>query len=703
MLPAFISEAFSRLAPSGLKSLLGDRDYASTRIETGSAPRAKARIEPRLRGDLDHDPYLDLDRRSTAFYTNENWDLQPTTTRIVDHDTDALSGRISDLNTRDTDASSLAHVPRAGSSYPLMDPSSRSAAYYLRSSFQGIVNLPGLRNLRLFPSPSLFQTTAHGRLAICFILISMLSLTCVWRLFELTHIAHSRAAAESLEARSIAVRPLRAPVLDRHGRPLALSVPIDSLYVDPSLVLDRGYLADQLAPLLKISRSTILNRASRRGRFVWLERHITADLKRAVEALSLPGLGFAKEYRRVYPFGADSSHLVGFTDIDGNGLAGLELAFDSYLSSGNSPLVLSIDAHLQSAVRSIVQEQIDYFSGLGGAAVVLHIPTGEVRSIVSLPDFNPAVPTASAPESRFNRATLGVYEPGSVFKTVTMAIGLEEDIIRTTDIYDIGRPLTFGRFRISDFKPKRGNMTVPDIFKHSSNIGTGKIALDIGPDLQKEYLVRLGMTTRMPHEIVEKGAPLTPDSWKKLASVTIGYGHGIAVTPLHVVSLLATVIGSGELVYPTVLDARHADLQGRSGLRKERVFSDETVRTMRAMLRLVSIDGTGAKGDVPGFQVGGKTGTADKVGGGRYRENARISSFAAAFPMSDPEYAVYVMVDEPKPRKETFGYATGGWVAAPAVRHIVESISRLQIQPPSRHVEIDDAVLGALDLPSLEK
>jgi cell division protein FtsI (penicillin-binding protein 3) len=408
--------------------------------------------------------------------------------------------------------------------------------------------------------------------------------------------------------------------------------------------------------------------------------------------LGLPGVDFVREERRIYPLGPLAAHAVGFTGVDGVGLMGVERRFDGELRGAAEPLRLSLDVRLQHVLREEIARQIATFSAIGGAGLIMDVRTGEVLAMVSLPDFDPNAPAGAEGEARFNRVTLGVYEMGSTFKVLNTALALESGRVRVHDVFDASRPVQVGRFRIDDFRGQNRPLTVAEILKHSSNIGSVRMVERVGPAAQREFMDRLGMLRESPVEIPEAGAPMSPRPWREINMMTIAFGHGIAVSPMHLGSAVSAVVNGGVLLPPTILARRDA-----APVEGTRVVSPQTSETMRRLMRLVVASGSGA--EVPGYLVGGKTGTAEKTTGRSYSTDARISSFIGAFPMHDPRYLVYLMVDEPKPTRETFGFATGGWVAAPAVGRIVRRIGPMlgvapvdETRPEIREAVAIDAV-----------
>jgi cell division protein FtsI (penicillin-binding protein 3) len=460
----------------------------------------------------------------------------------------------------------------------------------------------------------------------------------------------------------------RADIVDRNGMLLATSLSVPSLYADPKEVIDAEAAARRLITVLDhLSAAEVTAKLKAAKRFVWIQRGLTPRQQYRINSLGVPGLHFQREERRVYPQGSLTSHIVGFAGTDSVGLGGLEKQFDGMLRDGAQPLKLSLDVRIQHILREEIGRQMVKFDGIGGAGVMLDANTGEVIAMVSLPDFDPNLTGTAAEDARFNRATLGVYEMGSTFKIFNTALALDSGSATMDSGYDATNPIRIARFTINDYHAKRRWLSVPEIFMYSSNIGSVKMALDFGSDAQRGFMDKLGFLAPVSVELPERGTPMAPTPWRRINTMTIAFGHGIAVSPLHLASGVASIVNGGTRWPVTVLKRDPAD---RAVGKK--VVSKRTSKQMRQLLRLVVENGTGRKAAAEGYLVGGKTGTAEKPGkSGAYARKALLSSFVAAFPIHDPSYVVLVMIDEPKGNKESHGYATGGWVAAPAVRRIV--------------------------------
>ncbi len=473
-------------------------------------------------------------------------------------------------------------------------------------------------------------------------------------------------------------QPDRAPIRDRNGELLATSLGTASLFADATQVLDAAVAARRLKEVLpELNEADVRTKLTSERRFIWIHRNLTPRQQYAVNRLGIPGLSFQREARRVYPQGSMAAHVVGFTDVDGKGIAGIERSFDGALAAGTAPIDLSLDMRVQHAVVDELTNAIKSFNAIGGVGVVLDVRSGEVLALASLPDFDPNHPGDAKPDNRFNRATLGVYEMGSTFKTFVIAGALDSGTTTLKGGYDATNPIHVGRFTIEDYHAKRRWLSVPEIYIHSSNIGAAKMALDMGTPQFRAFLRSVGFNEPSPLEVPEVGTPMSPAQWRDVNTMTIAFGHGMAVSPIQLASATAAMINGGILVQPTLIKRSHAE-----GTLGTRVISRETSNDMRKLMRLVVEQGTAKSAEVPGYMVGGKTGTAEKIGAGGYKKKSLMSSFIGAFPMNDPRYLVLVMLDEPKGTKESYGYATGGWVAAPAAGRIVRRIGpMLGVEP----------------------
>lgn len=488
----------------------------------------------------------------------------------------------------------------------------------------------------------------------------------------------------------------RAPIVDRNGNTLARSFEAFYLAARPhQLVNDPSDLAEDIAAIIgDIDPADVEEDLTARGKWRYIRRRVQPADAVALKALGEPGLEIGREWERVYPNRELAAHTVGYTNHDGEGQAGLERQLEARLSDpqlADRPVELSLDTRVQHALVQELQAQMDKHSAIGGSGVVMDVHTGELIALTSQPVYDPNAAGRESLDARFNRATYGVYELGSTFKALTIAMALDTGTVTSmAQGYDATQPLKAGRFRIRDFHAKKRWLTVPEIFMHSSNIGTAKMAVEMGPETQRDYLRALGMMDRPPLELAERGHPIYPDPWGEVSTMTISYGHGIAVTPLHLAAAYAALVNGGTYREPTLLKlGPDAQPIGR------RVFKAETSREMRKLLRLVVAEGTGGKAAAEGYRVGGKTGTADKPKNGGYDRRNLVTTFAAAFPMDDPRYVVIAMLDEPKATKDTHGYATAGWTAAPVISRVVSRIAPILGVDPSDKQDIDLAPLLA--------
>ncbi len=482
----------------------------------------------------------------------------------------------------------------------------------------------------------------------------------------------SSPAVERTATREIVVPPVtfaRSDIVDRNGELLAVNLQTSSLYANPRKIKDAKGLAQKLSVVLPdLSHAELEQKLSSNRSFVWIKRKLTPRQKWQVNAIGEPALSFQDEEDRLYPHGRLAAHALGYVDVDGKGLAGVEHYFDDRLSEAGrtaKPLALSLDIRVQYALADELEAAMRAHQAVGAAGLVMDVNTGEVIAMVSMPDYDPNNVRGVGDEEKFNRVTKGVYELGSTFKTFTFANALDDGIATFDDGYDATKPLRISRFTINDDHPKKRYLTLPEIFAFSSNIGTAQLALDIGGERQQEFLQSLGLLTPASLELTEVGAPMYPSTWRKVSTMTISYGHGIAVSPVQLATGISSIVNGGQLNSPTLLKSNDHWQNTRQ------VISPATSRQMRQLLRLAVTKGTGGRSDARGYRVGGKTGTAEKAVGGGYDRKALISSFMGVYPMDDPQYAVFALLDEPKGTKETFGFASGGWVAAPVVKNVI--------------------------------
>ena len=482
----------------------------------------------------------------------------------------------------------------------------------------------------------------------------------------------------------------RPDIIDRNGVLLATDVAVASLFADPSKIIDIDEAIELLtATVPDLDAKDLRRKLTSAKRFTWLKRQVSPEERDAVYNLGIPGVSYVNERRRVYPQGRLGSHVVGYVDVDTHGIAGIERYLDGqgalYTASlaqpaehRTAPAQMSIDIRVQAAMIDEISKAITKFSAIAGGGIVMDITTGEVLSLVSLPDFNPNQENKNFSKEQQNRMTGGVYELGSVIKAVTFAMALDYGTATLESRYDARFPLVIGNARINDFHAQRRVLTVPEVFTNSSNIGTAKMALEVGTERHQAFLKRVGLFDRLQTELPESARPLLPRRWSKLATATAAFGHGFAVQPLQGAAVVAGLLNGGHLMTPTLLKRSQQDAMAMS----QEVVKPATSETLRYLFRLNALEGSASKADVIGYRVGGKTGTAEKVVNGRYSKDKRLASFIGAFPMDNPRFLVLVMLDEPKATPETYGFATAGWNAVPTAGTIIERIApMLGVEP----------------------
>ena len=463
----------------------------------------------------------------------------------------------------------------------------------------------------------------------------------------------------------------RADIVDRNGEILASTLMTASLYADPTRVWDAAETAGKLAGVLpQLDVETVTRRLSSGRRFVWIRRDLTPRERQAVFELGLPGLGFVDEPKRVYPRGRLAAHVLGFADVDGRGAAGAERAFDAELSAGGGrPLPLSIDIRAQHAVDEELRAAMASTGAQAAAALVTDVRTGEILALVSLPDFDPNDPGRAPADARLNRPLAAVYELGSVFKTISYAAALDAGVVNASFVAPTDRPLQVGPNLIKDSHPVTRPLTVRESFVRSSNVAAAYVALRLAPDAHEDYLTRFGLMHRAPVAYAESARPLRPQDWDDTARATVAYGHGLAVSPAAFAAAFNAVVNGGLYVRPTLRPANPR------GALSERVISPQTSAAMRGFLRAAVVDGTGRRADVPGYYVGGKTGTAEKVVDGAYDTERITATFAAVFPVDAPRYSVLVVLDEPVGAELDPARINAGYTAAPTAGLIISRLA----------------------------
>jgi cell division protein FtsI (penicillin-binding protein 3) len=481
----------------------------------------------------------------------------------------------------------------------------------------------------------------------------------------------------------------RPDLLDRNGEVLATDIRTVSLFAEPHRIVDVDEAIEKLRTVLPDldSRGTY-TKLSSSSRFQWLRRQLTPKQQSQILALGIPGIGFRPEKRRFYPGGPTASHIVGHVNIDNRGVAGMERYVDNQgladltalgmtTDQPLEPVRLSIDLRVQAIVREVIYSWIKQTQAIGAGAVVLDVHTGEVLAMASAPDYDPNNPAEGAKEGWLNRMSNGTFEMGSTFKSFTIAMALDSGKANINDTFDARAPIRIGGFTIKDFHGKNRILSVPEIFQYSSNIGTAKMADLVGIEGHKEFLTKLGLLTRMKTELPEVALPSQPREWKKINSITISFGHGVSTTPLQTAVAGAALVNGGKLIEPTFLPRTREQADQVA----QQVIKPKTSDNMRYLFDWNGVYGSGRNARVDGFDVGGKTGTADKVVNGRYVHDKNFNAFLAAFPISDPQYVVLTFIDEPKTDKGN-GAALAGNTAAPMVREIISrSAAILGVKP----------------------
>jgi cell division protein FtsI (penicillin-binding protein 3) len=537
--------------------------------------------------------------------------------------------------------------------------------------------------LRLVGQRRQILAMMHQRLMFGMLVYGGVVALIVLRILYLAAFGDHAGAKSSLTA----LVPERGDIIDRDGQPLARTIDAWTIGLHPGKVIgDKLELSRKLAQLMPERDEAQYFAMLRSGkRFYYLRRRAAPAVVEAVNALGEPGLALEREPDRLYPQTSLAAHVIGYTTVDGHGVAGMERAFDKQLSDPamrGQPLQLAISSRIQQALEHELLTAKTKFSAKGGAGVIMDIHTGEVLALTSLPQLNPNAAGDGTDEARFNRATLGVFELGSTFKPFTVAMAMDSGIIKSFGkMYPCPREYpAYGKV-IHDTHPYGRACSVAEIMKESSNIGSAQIAAEVGAARQREFLDKMGFLRKSDVELLEKTTPIKPRDWGPLDVMTIGFGHSLAVSPLHLASGYATLFNGGIYRPPTLLKVGRSHRVGQG----HRVFSEDTSYKMRSLLRLVVTDGTGKKADAVGYRVGGKTGSAEKYG----NRNLLVTSFAGVFPMDEPRYVMVMMLDEPQGTAETFGFRTAAWNVGPAFGAAVSRIAPMLGVHPSKTREPD--------------
>ena len=480
-----------------------------------------------------------------------------------------------------------------------------------------------------------------------------------------------------------AISTARPTIVDRTGIAMATDVKTISIFADPRKVIDKDEAAELInAVFPELDGKELRDRIGKKNGFVWIKREVTPKQQAEIHRLGIPGVGFLPENKRIYPNGHAGAHVLGFANIDNIGIAGIEKYIDTnglndlkgaglLQSDGDlKPVELALDVRVTHAVREELAAAVAKYKAIAGSALVLDVDTGEVVSHVSLPDYDPNNPADALKPDNINRLQVGVYEMGSTFKALTTAMALDSGKVKITSMFDASQPLRYGRFKIGDFHGKGRALSVPEIFIYSSNIGTARMALAVGVEGHKAFLRKMGQLDRMRTELPESSEPIKPAKWGELNTMTIAFGHGLAVAPLQAAAATAALVNGGRMITPTYLKRSREEADKVA----VQVIKPDTSQMMRYVMRLNAEKGSATKADIPGYYLGGKTGTSEKVVGGRYSKTRLYNAFMSVMPADKPRYILLVTLDEPKGLPETHGYATSGWNAAPTTGRIVERI-----------------------------
>ena len=488
--------------------------------------------------------------------------------------------------------------------------------------------------------------------------------------------------------------PERADIVDRNGVPLARNIDAWSIAIHPNKIIgDPGLLAYRLAELMP-EHSEAWYRAvlASRKSFHYLARRATPELVQQVNALGEPAIEFPREPERLYPQATLAAHVLGWIDQGGHAASGMEKVLDARLSDPRrraEPVALAIDGRVQAAMESALDAQMVKHAAIGAAGLVMDVDTGEIVAMASLPTFNPNATGQVPYETFINKAVTSDYELGSTFKMLTVANAIESGVIKDmAKRYDATDNLHVGGFTIHDDHPTRRWLNTPELLVHSSNIATARVADELGAARTQAFFRKVGFDRPMPIELGARGYPIWPKFWARTTVMTTAYGHGIAVTPLHLATAYAALVNGGVLRRPTMLKV--APGQAVPGTR---VISQATSDRMRQLMRLVVLKGTGRKAEAPGLRVGGKTGTAEKADAGGYNHHANVSTFAGVFPMDHPRYVVIAMLDSPKGTADTFGHTEAAWTAGPVINKVVSRIGPLLGIIPNEHADVNESDL----------
>ena len=493
-----------------------------------------------------------------------------------------------------------------------------------------------------------------------------------------------RAASEAVS------RP-RPQILDRNGEVLATDIKVMSVFAEPRRIIDKDEAVELLTAVLPdVNAKELRERLGSRKGFVWIKRGVKPKEQEEVFRLGLPGVGFLPENKRVYPNGPIAAHVLGFTNVDNIGIAGMEKHIDGMglndltmagfrLDPADlKPVKLSLDLRVTHAIRDELIKGIDRFKAKAGAAAILDVNTGEIIALASLPDYDPNNPSDALEPLRINRMNVGVYEMGSTFKAISIAMALEANKVNLNSRIDARESLRYGKFTIHDFHAQHRVLTVPEVFTYSSNIGTARMALMVGVEGHKAFLRKMGQLDRLRTELPESAEPLVPRRWGELNTITIAFGQGLNVAPLQAMMAVAALSNGGQMITPTFLKRSEAEARANA----PQVVRPEVSEAMRYLMRLNAEKGSARTVDIRGYYVGGKTGTADKIIRGRYAKDRVFTTFMAIAPADKPRYLFLTLMDEPQALPETQGYRTAAWNSGAVTGKIIERVANMLNLPP---------------------
>jgi len=500
----------------------------------------------------------------------------------------------------------------------------------------------------------------------------------------------------------------RPALLDRNGLEMAVDIRVPSLFAAPRDIVDVEEAVTKLRTVLPdLNEEWLRNKLTGDKGFVWIKRELTPAIQERIFQLGIPGLDFVTESKRFYPSGREAAHVLGGVNIDNQGTMGIEKHMDDEevallqelgiaRDQALTPVSLSLDLRVQHAMHEQLTDALTRYQAIAASGVMVDVRTGEVVALVSLPDYDPNDPGSINAEyrglknQRFNRITSGIYELGSTMKTVTIAGALDSGKVRMSDSFDARFGVRFGRFTIDDFHGKHRILSVPEIYKYSSNIGTIKIMQAMGKDEFRAFMTRLGFDKPIPFELPEMRTPKVPEKFSEIVAATASFGHGISISPLHMAQAYAGFVNDGVMM-PVTLMKRSPEEAAQLGTR---IISSQTSREIRSLMRLNALAGSGSRMNMyaNGYRAGGKTGTAEKVVKGRYAVGTNLNVFASGFPLDDPQYVMVIVIDEPKRENPQSG-TTAGWNAGEVTGRIIQRVAPMLGISPDFSQILDDKLV----------